>query len=175
MCISIYLGCCISENGLLTDTRTPVGLSSCLLRVLCNDILSLKVAGDPVLTPNSVCLKLAGLSKRQMRMCMRSPDATASALQGIQVAIHECQYQLRDQRWNCSSLEGLGKVPHHNSILNRGTVLRQTSLRAGFFCACGTGSNGGRTLMAVLFVWCEQVFARVPSPWPCWQRAWLTQ
>ncbi|KAM9785748.1 protein Wnt-10b [Neosynchiropus ocellatus] len=85
-----------------------------------NDILSLKAPGEPLLAPSAACTRLPGLSKRQARMCARSPDATAAALQGMRVALLECQNQLRDQRWNCSSLESQGKLPQHSSILNRG-------------------------------------------------------
>uniref|UniRef100_H2YMZ8 Protein Wnt n=1 Tax=Ciona savignyi TaxID=51511 RepID=H2YMZ8_CIOSA len=75
---------------------------------------------EPVINTNTVCGNVPGLNNRQARLCTQDPHAVASAIQGMQLAIHECKRQFKNNRWNCSALETKNKIPHTSSFLQRG-------------------------------------------------------
>ncbi|XP_059471500.1 protein Wnt-10b-like [Neocloeon triangulifer] len=68
-----------------------------------------------------LCRDFPGLSREQSSTCLRHPLETAVALQGLKLAVAECQYQFRWNRWNCSSLRGLkNRNPHSATLLKKG-------------------------------------------------------
>ncbi|KAJ9579520.1 hypothetical protein L9F63_004812, partial [Diploptera punctata] len=66
-----------------------------------------------------VCNTFPGLSKEQRDLCHRYPDVTTSAIQGLQLAVDECQYQFQWDRWNCSTLNTKNGIPHNSVLLQR--------------------------------------------------------
>lgn len=65
------------------------------------------------ISEEETCEKLKGLIQRQVQMCKRNLEVMDSVRRGAQLAIEECQYQFRNRRWNCSTLDTLpvfGKV-----------------------------------------------------------------
>lgn len=96
-------------------------LFSGLCSHLSNDILRLHLATDPPnLDTNTVCMNYPYLSSAQFELCKIYPDVTASAIQGVQVAVHECQFQMKTHRWNCSTLETKNKNPEFSPVFKRG-------------------------------------------------------
>lgn len=67
-----------------------------------------------------ICRSFPGLSKEQLDLCHRHPEITSAAVQGLQLAVHECQFQFQWNRWNCSSLNTKNRNPHSSVLLKRG-------------------------------------------------------
>ncbi|XP_070569796.1 protein Wnt-10a-like [Ptychodera flava] len=72
------------------------------------------------LDANTVCGMVPGLTRKQHRICMQTPGLVASAIQGMMLAVHECQYQMRNRRWDCSDLEQKSKHPYESPIMAKG-------------------------------------------------------
>lgn len=51
-----------------------------------------------------MCVALKGLSPGQIRICQLYYDHMPSVGRGAQLGIRECQYQFRNRRWNCSTV-----------------------------------------------------------------------
>ncbi|XP_033115266.1 protein Wnt-5b-like [Anneissia japonica] len=70
-----------------------------------------------------MCTQLPGLSPGQRKLCNLYSDHMGPIGEGAKVGIEECQYQFRDQRWNCSTSD-------QESVFGR--VMRIASREAAF-------------------------------------------
>ncbi|ELW68513.1 Protein Wnt-4 [Tupaia chinensis] len=94
-----------------------------------------KLSSVGSISEEETCEKLKGLIQRQVQMCKRNLEVMDSVRRGAQLAIEECQYQFRNRRWNCSTLDSLpvfGKVVTQGQGTDRTPGeggLQQTGLR----------------------------------------------
>ncbi|XP_043230661.1 protein Wnt-16-like [Amphibalanus amphitrite] len=51
----------------------------------------------------SICAALPGLVARQIEVCQTHPNAIPSVSNGARKGIQECQWQFRNERWNCTT------------------------------------------------------------------------
>ncbi|CAG0880916.1 unnamed protein product [Cyprideis torosa] len=66
----------------------------------------------------TLCTDIPGLSKGQRRICELYQDHMSHVGLGARQGIEECQYQFKNQRWNCSTVEDptvLGPIIEHLS------------------------------------------------------------
>ena len=52
-----------------------------------------------------LCDNIPGLVGRQRQLCRTYPDVMVSIGRGVRLGVNECQYQFRNNRWNCSTLD----------------------------------------------------------------------
>jgi len=75
----------------------------------------LRIKDEELIQPSVVCANKQGLTAKQLSLCYQDVHAVASALQGMKRAIHECQLQFKNERWNCSSMGDRDDIITYNS------------------------------------------------------------
>ena len=63
------------------------------------------------------CTELKGLSKGQTQLCNLYQDHIPHIGRGARLGINECQFQFKNQRWNCSTVDDSSVFGH---VLNIG-------------------------------------------------------
>uniref|UniRef100_A0A8C2G0M8 Protein Wnt n=1 Tax=Cyprinus carpio TaxID=7962 RepID=A0A8C2G0M8_CYPCA len=108
------------------------------------------------ISDEETCEKLRGLIQRQVQICKRNVEVMDAVRRGAQLAIDECQFQFRNRRWNCSTLES---VPVFGKVVTQGTreaafvyAISAASVAFAVTRACSSGEPKG--------VWCSLSWPR---------------
>ncbi|XP_068568808.1 protein Wnt-4a-like [Cebidichthys violaceus] len=122
----------------LTDLPTlPLEMTEefvlrCVLMLCCallsanasNWLYLAKLSSVGSIRDEETCERLRGLIQRQVQICKRSVEVMDAVRRGAQLAIDECQFQFRNRRWNCSTLE---TMPVFGKVVTQGKTVYRTS------------------------------------------------
>ncbi|MBN3311235.1 WNT5A protein, partial [Amia calva] len=95
------------------------------------------LAMNPLLIPEAyiigaqpLCSQLAGLSQGQKKLCQLYQDHMQYIGEGAKTGIKECQYQFRNRRWNCSTVDNSSVFGRVMQIGKRSSSASQCACRA---------------------------------------------
>lgn len=66
---------------------------------------------------------LETLRRKQRRLARENPGVLVAIAKGANQAIHECQFQFRNRRWNCSTRNFLRGKNLFGKIVDKGTCV----------------------------------------------------
>ncbi|CAK8685468.1 unnamed protein product [Clavelina lepadiformis] len=90
------------------------------------------------------CKNIPGLTPQQRSMCQERPDAIVVVSEGAQLAISECRWQFRNNRWNCTSTGNKTLFGTELRIASKEKAFDYAIKSAGILYAIVTACGQGR-------------------------------
>ena len=108
----------LSSNGIFDPSHLELNPSAALSSSSSSSLMNGSPNGS-LSTKKSKklsCSELKGLSKGQTQLCNLYQDHIPHIGRGARLGINECQYQFKNQRWNCSTVDDSSVFGHVLSI-----------------------------------------------------------
>lgn len=117
---------------------------------------------NPLLIPEAyiigaqpLCSQLVGLSQGQKKLCQLYQDHIHYIGEGAKMGIQECQYQFRNRRWNCSTVD-------NSSVFGRVMQIGKKKRKSGMFKTALIRGGGVEPPSTCTFLFCT--FSVLVSP-----------
>ncbi|KAG8201598.1 hypothetical protein JTE90_012673 [Oedothorax gibbosus] len=91
-----------------------------------------------------LCSRLSGLSRGQTKLCYLYQDHMAHVARGARLGIHECQWQFKNRRWNCSTVDDSSVFGPVLNIGSREAAFAHSIAAAGVVHTVSRGCRDGQ-------------------------------
>jgi len=102
------------------------------------------VGGGGIKSASSLCQQIRGLSAGQKKLCMLYTDHMMHVGRGASTGISECQFQFKDKKWNCSTVDDSTVFGPILSIPSKEAAFANAVASAGVVHSISRGCRDGQ-------------------------------